>query len=83
MSHNCQPKTNALKSNHNCKQRHKKQENMKEIYVHELVAKAFVPNPNNYPYVEHIDGDRTNNHANNLRWTENRPRGHPYRSSCI
>jgi hypothetical protein len=40
------------------------------IYPHREVAKAFVPNPNGYKYVEHIDGDTTNNHATNLRWVE-------------
>ena len=35
-----------------------------------LVALSFVPNPNNYTKVEHIDGDVTNNCANNLRWVE-------------
>ena len=37
-------------------------------YVHRLVAEAFVPNPNNLPVVDHIDHDRSNNQASNLRW---------------
>ena len=36
--------------------------------VSRLVAKAFLPNPDNLPTVDHIDRDSTNNHVSNLRW---------------
>ena len=40
----------------------------KTFRLHRLVAAAFIPNPDNKPCIDHIDGDRANNHADNLRW---------------
>jgi hypothetical protein len=40
----------------------------KHYRIHRLVAKYFVPNPNNYKLVDHIDGIKQNNTSNNLRW---------------
>lgn len=42
----------------------------KLCYVHRLVAEVFISNPNGYKYVTHIDGDRSNNCASNLKWIE-------------
>lgn len=40
----------------------------KRLLVHRLVATAFIPNPNNFPCVNHKDENRANNKASNLEW---------------
>lgn len=40
----------------------------KRNYKHRLIALQFLPNPDNLPYIDHIDRDKTNYHLDNLRW---------------
>lgn len=40
--------------------------------VHRLVAENFIGNPEGLPHVEHIDGNKANNHFSNLQWVNHR-----------
>lgn len=44
----------------------------KRYKIHRLVAQAFIPNPQKLPQVNHIDGNKLNNRADNLEWITNR-----------
>lgn len=53
----------------------KEPKNKKSVYdqycgkkLHQWVAEMFIPNPDNKPYIDHIDGNKHNNTIYNLRW---------------
>lgn len=45
-----------------------KNSTLRKYYIHRLVAEAFIPNPNNYPCIDHINTIRADNSVKNLKW---------------
>ena len=58
----------------------------KTVKIHRLVALAYIPNPNNYDTVDHIDENKEHNYINNLRWMtreENKNRSWCKKVYCV
>ena len=60
-----------------------KNSKIKNFLIHRLIAIHYIPNPENKPQVNHIDGNKKNNVISNLEWVTNMENGNRYQNDRI
>lgn len=65
---NCRKELNYLSDRFGYKRCYLSNGKQRKFLVHRLVAMAFIPNPNNYTQINHINEDKTDNRVENLEW---------------
>ena len=60
--------TNSLRKGYKYIELYNDKLERKKFSLHRLIAIHFIPNPNNYPQINHIDGNTLNNSIDNLEW---------------
>ena len=56
----------------------------KNAFIHRLMGETFIPNPDNKPQINHIDGNKQNNRLNNLEWcTDSDNKKHAYKTGLM
>lgn len=66
MAHQINPKTGYLSISTGSRKE------LKRLFIHRAVALAWIPNPNNYSTVDHINRNKQDNSVQNLRWADRR-----------
>lgn len=62
------PTTNIWYKQYSVRKSAKSGRPRKMVLLHRVIAEAFIPNPENLPEVNHKDGNKRNNHIENLEW---------------